>query len=266
MKKILKFAVIFVLSLAIVITADAQEVTNNILNRVFLIKFRGDFGASFTIEVQDRQYLITAKHTVNNIKEGDKIEIMHDGKWELLPVKPLYIQPPEVDIVVLILPKQISPTMPIEPSSVGLFLSQKMYFLGFPFGLRMEYDGLNMRFPLPIVKSGICSAFIQPQPNTGYQIILVDGVNNPGFSGGPLVYVEQKSKQLKIAGVIKGYRHQEEKVFRKVLRENKKSNDDYQLEETDMVIKSNTGIVIAYDIGSAVGVIKNNPIGPVVKK
>ena len=70
--------------------AQPQEVHTNILTRVFLIRFGEKMGACFTIEVQDRQYLITARHNVDGIKDGDKIEIFQNEQWKPFNVKPLH--------------------------------------------------------------------------------------------------------------------------------------------------------------------------------
>ena len=146
----------------------------------------------------------------------------------------------------------------------GLTLSQNVYFMGFPFGLSMEGRSLNDGFPLPFVKQGICSAIIAPSKD--YSVVFVDGFNNPGFSGGPIVFVDSSTKQLKVAGVVRGFRHQEDKVLRKVPKKEKKQGDEYELIETDMVVQSNSGLVIGFSIKSAVDVILKNPIGPLVKK
>jgi hypothetical protein len=162
---------------------------------------------------------------------------------------------------VLVLPTQISPVFPLEPTSAGLLLGQTMYFLGFPFGLPIDGRTLNYGYPLPLVKSGVCSAFLTPEKE--YSLVLIDGINNPGFSGGPIVFVDQSTKKLKVAGVVRGYRPQEDKVLRKVPR-NKGSREN-TLVDTDLVVQSNTGIVVGFDIRSAVDAIKKNPIGPSVK-
>ena len=111
-------------------TWTSQEVTSNILQRVFLIKYSDKLGSSFTIDIKDRQYLVTARHLVNGIKDGDVIQLFHENKWKSFNVKPLYTQPPEVDIVVLVLPFEI-PGNPVEAVIGGYGVSQNMYFLGF---------------------------------------------------------------------------------------------------------------------------------------
>ena len=246
-------------------SSGAEFVTSNIITRVFLIKYGDKFGSSFTIEVQDRQYLITARHNVDGIKDGDGIEIFHDNSWKTISVKPLYIEPSEVDIVVLVLPFQISPALPLEPSADNLTMSQCVFFLGFPFGMQMPAHMWSSDFPIPFVKAGICSAIISP-PSKDYSLIFVDGLNNPGFSGGPIVFKDLRTGKLKVAGVIQGFRHQEDTVFRKIPKKDMKPGDKDDLVPTDMVIRNNTGIIVGYNISNAVEIISKNPIGPKIKK
>jgi hypothetical protein len=60
--------------------AMAQLVTNNVLQRVFLIKYKKSIGSSFTLDVDGKQYLITAKHILKGIQTKDQIEIFHNNK------------------------------------------------------------------------------------------------------------------------------------------------------------------------------------------
>jgi len=245
--------------------ASSQDITTNILQRVFLIKYGNKFCSSFTVEVQQRQYLITSRHSFIGIKSGESIQIFRNNKWDSLTVKIIDPQPRDIDIIVFVLPIQISPSFPIEPTIDGLVLAQDMYFLGFPFGLGMDGNVLNNGFPLPFVKKGICSA-INYSASKGYTEIYVDGHNNPGFSGGPVVFVDKGSRSLRIAGVVSGYRNQDDKVFRRIVSKMGDKDAKIELAETDMIVQSNSGIVLGYSIKNAIDAISKNPIGPIVKE
>ena len=58
-------------------------------------------------------------------------------------------------------------------------------------------EKLNNGFPIPFVKAGITSAWVD-RPRTR---LSVDAPGNPGFSGGPLVLRDQ-SGEFAIAGII----------------------------------------------------------------
>ena len=152
----------------------------------------------------------------------------------------------EEDIAILSPECQLSPAHPLVATTAGIILGQDIYFCGFPFGLRCEVGDLNRDFPMPFVKKGILSAFASRDecPTRMY----IDGHNNPGFSGGPLVFSDMNTRELKIAGVISGYRPTYEPVLLK--------GDDVGLTS-----QQNTGIAIAYDLKNGVEYIKQNPAG-----
>jgi|SRR6185369_800279 len=258
----MRYLIAAVLLLNIAQPNKAQvEVTSNILSRVFLVKYGVNQGTGFTIEVQDRQYLITARHLVKGMKNGDNVDILQLGGWKQFAVKPLFPTPEEVDIAVLVLDVQISPAYPLEATSENLSVSQPMYFLGFPFGIGIDSRKINNGYPFPLVKKGICSAIV-PSSTNDYMLIILDGMNNPGFSGAPIVFVDQTTRALKVAAVVSGYRNQEYVVKRKITEKGKED----RFTDTDMVIQGNSGIVTGFNIKSAVDIILKNPIGPQVKK
>jgi len=229
----------------------SAQVTSNVLHRVFLIKYKRNTGTAFTVDVDNRQYLVTAKHVVPGIGERDKISIFHEKQWKPLAVKSIHVEPPEVDIIVLIPPMQLSPSLQMEPTIGNLVIAQQVYFLGFPYKMYTDAGDLMYGFPLPFVKGGILSA-LDVRKDKGYSIVYVDGLNNPGFSGGPVVFRDLKTKQMKVAGVISSYKNHPDIVVNRNLN-------------TGLTALSNSGILIAYGISPAVEAIKARPEGAVVK-
>lgn len=240
----------FILQGGIAIAKPA--VTSYVLQRTYQIKFGEKLGSCFTLDVAGRQYLVTARHVVAGIKSEDQVEILNDGHWHRIPVKVFSPSPESVDIAVLAPPMQISPSHPLPPAETSsYFLSQEVYFLGFPYGLSMDGKNLNAGFPLPFVKKAIISAFVDAEG--GAQLLVLDGLNNPGFSGGPVVLTDLKTGQLVVVGVVSGYRFQEDRVL-----EGGK--------ETTFSVRSNSGLVLAYGIKKALDVIQANPVGAILKK
>lgn len=227
-------------------------VSSNVLQRTFQLKFGGQSGSCFTLDVAGRQYLVTARHLVAGIKNEDQVEILNDGHWHRIPVKAFFPSPESVDIAVLAPPMQISPSHSLPPAeTTNYYLSQEVYFLGFPYGLSMDGKNLNAGFPLPFVKRAIISAFVDAEG--GAQLLVLDGLNNPGFSGGPVVLTDMKTGQLMVVGVVSGYRFQEDRIL-----EGGK--------ETTLSVRSNSGLVLAYGIKKALDVIQANPVGAILKK
>lgn len=168
-----------------------------------------------------------------------------------MTVKPIRIEPQEVDIIVLIPPQQLSPALQMEPTIDGLVIAQPVYFLGFPYKMYTDVGDLMHGFPLPFVKGGILSA-LDVRKDKGYSIVYVDGLNNPGFSGGPVVCKDFKSNKMRVLGVISSYKNHPDIVVSRNLK-------------TGLTALSNSGILIAYGISPAVEAIKLRPEGPVVK-
>src|SRR5687767_13563950 len=136
--KRLAFILVLICCLTALASAQGSEVSTNIIRRVFLIKFGDSFGTCFTIEVDGRQYLITAKHVLPNIKDVDSVDILRDDGWQRVDVKVIRVEPTEVDMIVLVPPTQLSPSFPLRVAFPGVLLGRNTYFLGYPFGLRME--------------------------------------------------------------------------------------------------------------------------------
>lgn len=206
-------------------------------------------GTCFTIDIGRRQYIVTAKHVVDSIT--DSVEILRDGTYKEIPISVIGHGNGDIDISVLTTNSQLSPTHPLPASSEGIVLAQDVYFLGFPYGLANSIENIqtiNRGFPVPLVKKGIVSAFYDENDTTKF---LLDAHNNPGFSGGPVVFRRPEDSytgELKVAAVISSYRYALEPVYQ----------NDVQ---TTLTYKYNTGIVFATGISHAVDLIMNNPVG-----
>lgn len=224
--------------------------TTNILQRVFQLGIGYEATATcFTIDVDNKQYLCTAKHVLEGRDDRD-IRILHDGRWKSLDAELIGFGADGSDIAVLAPSRQVSPSYPVVYSWKGLQLGEEMRVLGFPYGLRMDFDGdLNRSFPWPLVKGAICSALVLDEPRH----LLLDFHNNPGFSGGPVVYQPRGNHEAGtpgVAGVVSAYHSARSPVMRKA------DGADSDFESVE-----NTGIAIAYRIEYALDVIGQNPIG-----
>lgn len=221
-------------------------ITTNIVHRVFNILFPngGGHGTCFTIEVDQRQYLITAKHLAKHVREKVNVSIFHKEKRASLELALIGHCDGDVDISVLAANIQLSPTYPAEPSIVGSAYGQDMYFLGFPY-LENDHDisTINRGFPMPFVKKAILSYM----PTRG--VFYLDGHNNPGFSGGPVVFKIHDKGDYKIAVVISGYRYAVNPV--------QQAGGIPSFAH----VRENTGIIVCYDIKQAVSMIQSRPLG-----
>ena len=93
----------------------------------------------------------------------------------------------------------------------------------------------------PFIKKGILSAIDASNPDA--IVLYVDGFNNHGFSGGPIVYYDFGLHQYFIAGVVRGFRQDpaQTMVNGKVV---------------DSEVLVNSGILVGYSIANAIEAIK----------
>jgi hypothetical protein len=143
------FAVILLAVLVSITATPPPQVTANILRRTLLIRVASATGTAFTIEVDGRQYLITAKHVVSGLPDGANrtIDILKKKGRSALRVTVFKCAEP-VDIAVFIPPEQIPVNDPLDPTSTGIAVGQDAYFVGFPYGLHFvkTYSKPSRRF------------------------------------------------------------------------------------------------------------------------
>jgi hypothetical protein len=97
-------------------------------------------------------------------------------------------------------------------------------------------------------------------------VLVLDGINNLGFSGGPVLYNTGPSQV--VLGVISGYHVEPGEVHSievpdtstAVKAQNDETPNPKKTKKED-VVDLNTGIVLAYMADVAVDAIRKNPIG-----
>lgn len=223
-------------------------VTSNAIQRTVHIRYGEQIATAFFVDIDQRQYLVTAKHVVPDFPLESKISILHNRIWKDVSAKLVGHAPGEADISVLALDYRIAGTDLILPVDAnGMFVGQEAFFLGFPFGLFGDMGAANNDYPLPFVKRATVSCFEHNQ--YGLHRIFLDGNNNPGFSGGPVVFTLPGETVFRVAAVISGYRYENQPVF-------------HGVESLPLSTRHNTGIIFSYGIGYVVKLASENPIGP----
>ncbi len=221
-------------------------ITANFIHRTFRIKCGESVGTAFTVDVDDKQYLVTARHVIQHFAEGSDIEVFGNGVWAPVHTSLVGHGTGDIDLSVLAPAAAMSPPgLPITAASDGLVYGQDVYFLGFPYGVLSQVIFGEAGNPLPLVKKATVSAFAG-------DVYLLDGHNNPGFSGGPVIFGRGGATPDGVAAVISGYRFSPEPVF-------------INQAKTPFTYQYNTGIIVSFKIESALKLIRANPIGaPVV--
>lgn len=217
-------------------------ITANVIHRVFRIRCGVGSGTAFALDIDGKQYLVTAKHVLAGAPSPLRIDVFSNGNWADLPVTFVGHATSDIDISVLAADQRLTPSeLPLEPTSSGAVYGQEVFFLGYPYGIVGKFLFGPGGFPLPLVKRATLSLFHG-------DVWLLDGHNNPGFSGGPVVFVTPGAKDFKVAGVISGFQATDEPVLAGG-------------QPTPFVYRYNTGIIVCHMIDHAVALIKANPIG-----
>lgn len=111
-----------------------------------------------------------------------------------------------------------------------------MLFLGFPYGLYTLAFGRHH----PFEKHAYLSAIDNLEQSA--EIFYLDGFNNPGFSGGPVIFLNPKTSKWMILAVLSGYRPM-----------NAQTRVGKNTVDTNILV--NSGIVVSYSIQHALDAI-----------
>lgn len=222
-------------------------IPTNVYCRVFHLKYDNSIATGFVIDVNEKTYLITARHFANKILGDTTIQIFYQSQWKNVKVKLVGHGGDDIDISVLAQQVQLAERSLTLPADMGgLTYGQDTFFLGYPYGWFGELKELNWHFPMPFVKKAIVSCI--SNTDKGTNILFLDGHNNEGFSGGPVVFKRNGSEIFKVGAVISGYRFIHDSTF-------------IGNEKSPITFKYNTGIIVAYGINHAIDLINANPIG-----
>lgn len=214
-----------------------------IVDRVFKIDSGEATGSAFSLDVDDRQYLVTAKHVVPNIAGASTVKVFHGGNWKALQVA--LVGHSDVDVSVLAPSVQLTyEEMKLSAAPGGFFAGQDVFFAGFP--LDIVGQNIDSPFPAPLIKKAIISG----AEGEGYKFpFYLDGHNNPGFSGGPVYLQIPGQRQFMVSMIISSFTAFRNPVY-----------DDDQ-KPSGLHVLQNSGIIQAYNIRNALELIGQNPIG-----
>jgi hypothetical protein len=217
--------------------------TANVLGRVVEIRSGAATCSAFTIEVDTKQYLVTARHCTKGVTNAKQIDVRLGDVWQPLEGQIILPTNPDVDIAAIPLPRARTITYEFEPTSSGMTVGQPVYFLGYPSGLSTKRNSAGTRdsFDVAFVKAGILSAV--DSRNHDAVVIYVDGLNNPGFSGGPIVFRPKPDAPFRVAGVVSGYKGEGTPVLKR-----KDLTDSSAPAFKELYVRANAGIVFGYDI------------------
>jgi S1-C subfamily serine protease len=151
----------------------------NELSRTFRVRSGTETGTAFVIDVDQRQYLVSALHVVERTVEMASIDIFNGGEWRSSPVTVVGYDE-DNDIAVFALPAVLA-THPIRIDADGATFGNGAFFLGYPLGLVGAVDN---GFSIAVPRHGTICGFIQGPPRRLY----LSCSSLPGFSGAPVYF------------------------------------------------------------------------------
>jgi hypothetical protein len=221
--------------------ALAQDaVPIEILQRTLFIKCGGEAGTGFKVDYKSKVYLVTARHVAAALPlEGGKIQVRQRQQWtDFKIVKKILPSSDEVDIAVLQTEETVLKPYEITWSDKdSVTFGQQIWFLGYPYGLGTQFSNAE----IPFIKRGTLSAI--DTSNRDAVLWYIDGFNNPGFSGGPIIYWDFNEHVIRILGVVKGYKFDNAKVLVNGVEQ-----------DTNLLV--NSGILVGYSIKHAFDAIE----------
>jgi len=177
---------------------------------IYLITYKDVDGTSFVINYSGNTHLITTKHLFCNnsvnigcVESGSvvnlKIATLKSLGISSLTNKVYFHPNKEIDVAVIELNEQANGNG-FRRFTGDVGMGYEVFFCGFPYGNSMP----NLEsYPYPFVKHAIVSAWDRSS-NKGVELYL-DGMNNPGFSGGPVLILDSTDYHYKVIGVVHSY-------------------------------------------------------------
>lgn len=208
----------------------------------FCIKGEGGIGTAFLYQKDGLTFFITAQHVLGRASAGGYIYIKKPSGWSKFELNGVTIHPEGQDAATFgLLDFDITISHSFShPADEPLALGQELKFIGFPHGLENTASSPS-GFSTPLVRTAFFSGLII-DPSTDKKLLLLDGLNNPGYSGGPVWAPGSTTDKPSLLGLISGYRI-----------EDRGKSRVYELSEqgerpTDnLFVKLNSGIIHAID-------------------
>jgi hypothetical protein len=163
---------------------------------------------------------------------------LRQGGWHSIKVREIQRHPRGYDVAVFSAANFGTTTrLPPRPDA-AVFLGQEVKFLGFPHGLGNTYP--LEEWIAPLVRTAFFSGAVMVE---GLEIEVLDGFNNPGFSGGP-AYALHEDGEPSVIALISGYRS-ERIAHSRLYRLNSEGQEEAV---PDLYTKPNSGMINAISV------------------
>lgn len=160
-------------------------------------------GTCFIVGHGEKRYLITAAHVYRQAAKNDSMVFIcgtDGGKREPEAFRQAFVGIDDKHDVAVALILGEPPSLHLSNTD-GIVIGERCQFFGYPFGLG-TWSELGVLGLMPMVKSATISSL-----DFATKTLWLDGINNPGFSGGPVVYRQlPNSTHVEVIGIVSAYR------------------------------------------------------------
>lgn len=214
------------------VVASAREIGMS-----YQINFLGRQGTCFASRDAQGSYFVTAAHLMKGAAAGDKVQFRRVTDWVDVGIRDIVFAAQQADVCVF---SSVNFTLTLvgefpDSGEVGVAPGGETIFVGYPHGLTNTFPN-NNGFVSALVRKAFFSGVIAVD---GREVMILDGFNNPGYSGSP-VYIADGPNMLVPWAVISGYRHESAAhggVFKKV--------GGIEEQVPDVYVKANSGMIVA---------------------
>jgi S1-C subfamily serine protease len=178
--------------------SQSMFVTSNILFRIVRIQTPHQVGSGTIIELDDREFILTAAHVMEGVGPSSLINIQ-GNEWSV--TWKIISKHVRGDACLVAFGGKFNRnTFEMKYGSKNSILSMDAFVMGFPEGrvnyLDVKSESGQRRMIFPFLRKGIISAVLR-------QEFIVDCIIQKGFSGGPLFIMDGPNKLVpRILGVI----------------------------------------------------------------
>jgi len=196
---------------------------------------------SYVCKGDTRPFFITAAHVLKGCRSGDYIYFEQKGGRFAAQLNGIIRDEAGFDICAF-----ATSNLPVasgwaSSTNSAIAMGQRMMFLGFPHGLLGTHPG-ESDYPTPLVRNAFLSGVAVIE---GKEMMILDGFNNPGYSGGPVYTADiEASGDPKLCGVVSGYRNEQQSHGR--IYQKNESGEEEAL--ADLYTKPNSGMVICVHV------------------
>ena len=195
-------------------------------------------GTAFAYGSEFDSFFLTASHNLVSTVEGDNVLFSRPDGWTDLVVDRVWHHPDGDDLAAFTIRDfRWKVEKDANQRKFNLSIGEELKFIGFPHGLTGNYPTLN-GFSTPFVKTASFSG-VYAVGNRRWN--MLDGINNPGFSGGPIYAKSTEDGVPALFGVISGYRVEERS--KSLVYQKDENGDEHPVE--GLYTKPNSGMIHA---------------------